>query len=110
MSKSLAGVAEKTRPLALPDRFDRTRAHLAGQARAAVDHRLQLEMPRIPIRIGKVTQGAAATLHGAGQHLPDGGMQPGRARPAQGAGVTMKNINGVQISLNMIYGQLDIYF
>ena len=62
------------------DAADGRAAGAAGLAFAAINRRFQLKVARVAVNGGKVAQGAAALLHGARQHLADGGMQAVSAR------------------------------
>ena len=58
-----------TRALSLADQFNGPATAPAWLALASIDHRLELEMAGLPLRIGKIAQSAPPQLQGIGQYL-----------------------------------------
>ena len=59
------------RALPLTDQFNRSATTPAGQVFTSINHRLELEMTGLPLRIGKIAQRAPPQLQGIGQYLLD---------------------------------------
>ncbi len=67
--------AIKSRTLPLHDAPNGRLTDSARQGGAVIHVGVKLEMARFALRVGKVTQCAAAFGYGFGQHLPNGCMQ-----------------------------------